>query len=351
MLACGEDEAGPPDAPAPADDAAADAPSVTDGLAPDLGACDADQACPDGTDCVRVAWLGGALRCLRPCLATADCGLDEVCYAGVADPVFAAMANHCYTSICTAPLAACQLGAEIGLPAADQRAGTCVPVDDEGAAGDGGPGPIGQCHEAGSLGEGQPCLRKVAGGPRDVPLCAQGLVCGGDAGDATGLCARLCDPLASPDPCTAPATACFDASTGQTVRDPQSGQIEALLHATWGFCRPGQRCNLLVQGSCPSGRGCLPTTPVRPSGFCSEQGTGQRPLGQPCVPFGVLAPAPSERCQEALCDPDFPGALTGTCRAYCDPGHACGVGSCEPYLWVEDDAGMPNLTQAFGVCR
>jgi len=351
-LACGE-AAAPADGPTPPPpDAPDDAPLAdSDGLPPDLDACGPEQPCPDGTDCLRVIWLGGARRCLRRCADTQDCGLDEVCYHAVADPKYAVMANHCYLSICQSPLLACRLGAEIGLSAAQQRDGTCLPLDDQGAqqADDGGvsSGPIGQCLEAGTVIDDLPCdlHNRVRGGAN----CVQGSVCAGNPStDNLGRCARLCDPLASPDPCAAAGRACFDASRGLTLRDPQTGQPFGQIHATWGYCRVGRRCAITVPGTCSPTQGCLPTNPVRSNGFCSDRGRGDRQVGQSCVPFGTVVPSQAERCQEALCDAtDSDGGLDGICRAYCDPSHACAGAACVPYNWDED----ANLTQGFGICR
>jgi hypothetical protein len=360
--ACGDDGAAPP-----ADAATAmmgDAPQVdalydTDALPPDLNECGPTAPCAAGTDCIRVPWLSGKRLCLRGCAATADCGLDEICYHNVRNPAFMAMANHCYSSFCSQPLLPCSMGDEIGLSLADQRPGTCLPRDDEGALSppDGGadgvthPGPLGQCLEAGKVDGDLPC--ELQGRLRGGEVCAQGLVCVGGATADLGRCARLCDPLAPIDPCASSGRVCFDASQGTTVYDRQTSQILGQIHATWGYCRTGDRCALTAPGTCPTGTGCLPTTPVRGSGFCGVNGQGDVALGQGCVPFGVLAPSQSERCQEALCDSfgtDADAGIAGICRPYCDQGHACPVGSCVPYTW--DEAGsLPNLTQGFGVCR
>src|SRR5262249_55356433 len=146
-------------------------------LPPDLSACSDVAPCPMGDDCIRITWLGGAKRCMRRCQATADCGLDEVCYHSVSNPSFSAMADHCWISYCNTPLGACSLGAEINLPQSQQLQGTCLPIDDHGAdATDGGVlGTIGQCLEAGSVGEDQPCALQAR--ERGGEVCAQGTVC------------------------------------------------------------------------------------------------------------------------------------------------------------------------------
>ncbi len=342
FAACGDD-AMPIAADGPVADAAiADAPSIdTDALPPDLFACDGDHPCPDGTDCTRIPWLAGARRCLRRCNGTGDCGLNEICYRNVSDPIYQSMANHCYLSYCFAALGNCRLGAEVGLDDGDQRDGTCLPLDDQGAVTDGGVrGPIGQCLEAGEVGEDLPC--ELQHPQRGGLVCAQGMVCTGGATADIGRCQLLCDPTAVPDPCAA-GRGCFDDSTGTTL-----GPVP--IHATWGFCRIGTRCSLVSPGGCPSGSGCLPTNPIRADGFCSFDGAGAEQVGQSCVPFGVVAPSFSERCQEALCDPtgvDADAGPNGTCRQYCDLAHACAAGTCVPYTWDE----LGNLTQQFGVCR
>jgi hypothetical protein len=351
LLSCGDDPtAGAPDAPAHSADAAADAPAAP--LPPDLAPCRADLPCPDGTDCLPVYWLGGERRCLRPCTHTADCGRDEVCY-GEVSAAYDAMADHCYTSVCQYPLMTCQLGAEIDLPPTEQRAGTCLPVDDLGQAEDTDGGvtlnPLGQCRESGSAQLGELCPRTPSAS-LGVP-CAPLLACVGDPTDELGRCATLCDPDGA-DPCL-PGSACFDASEGRTVYDPASGAVLGQIHATWGYCRSGTRCMVTESGGCPSGQGCLPTTPVRASGFCSERGGGARALGQSCVPTGAVAPSFAERCASGRCDPtggDADAGLFGICRAYCDPMHPCAIGSCVEYSW-DDLSSEPNLTQGFGVCR
>jgi hypothetical protein len=345
---CGETELAPADAPASTPDAPIDA--ASDGnLPPDLNACDDIHLCPMGDDCVRVPWLGGARRCARQCQHTADCGLDEVCYHDVSDPAFATLRDHCWLSYCSQPLAACSLGAEIHLDPAEQLSGTCLPIDDRGAdATDGGVlGPIGQCLEAGTVGETQPCAlqNRVRGGE----VCMQGTVCVGGATADVGRCGRLCDPMATVDSCN-PSRSCFDNSQGQTVRDPQTGQVLAQISGTWGYCRVGTRCLVTAPAAvCPAGTGCLPTNPVHPNGFCATGGDGLRTVGESCVPFGDVAPALDERCREAYCDPaGADAALSGICRAFCDGTHTCQAGSCVPYTWDEASA---NLTQGFGVCK
>lgn len=338
-----------PGGDAPGIDAPIDAPGQDTGLLPDQQQCSDTQPCPMGEDCLRVVWLGGAKRCMRKCSATSDCGLDEICYHQVSDPTFLAMADHCWISYCNTPLAACMLGAEIGLPPDQQVAGSCLPIDDRGAdPNDAGVlGPIGQCLEAGAIAEDQPCpLRdRVRGGD----VCGQGTVCVGGVTADIGRCARLCDPNAAVDSCN-PAKVCFDNSQGTTVRDPQSGQVLAQIRASWGYCRVGTRCPLTAPaGACPAGTGCLPTNPVYPHGFCSVRGDGLRAVGESCVPFGDVVPSLDERCNEAYCDPaGADAALSGICRAFCDAAHTCQAGSCVPYTWDEASA---NLTQDFGVCR
>src|SRR5207249_3078661 len=51
-----------------------------DGGSAELGPCDAVHPCGSGTDCIPVAWLGGARRCLVRCAATASCETGQVCY-------------------------------------------------------------------------------------------------------------------------------------------------------------------------------------------------------------------------------------------------------------------------------
>src|SRR5207237_60766 len=158
---------------------------------------------------------------------------------------------------------------EIRLDPSEQRAGTCLPLDDQGTVeADAGRGPIGQCLEAGGTTEDLPC--DLVNRSRSGKNCAPGLACVGGASADIGRCARLCDPLAAPDPCAVAGRACFDNSTGETVRDPQTGAILAQLHGTWGYCRTGTRCQLTTPATCPAGQGCLPTNPVRASGFCSD---------------------------------------------------------------------------------
>jgi hypothetical protein len=287
----------------------------------------------------------------------AGCGIDEICYVGVADPRFSSMLNHCYISLCDGVFNLCRMGSDVGLANVLKRIGTCVTLDDRGGLLNPDAGtmtdPLGQCLDSGNVAVDFPC----DSGPRQLrgANCGEGLVCVPGNPGSPGRCATLCDPQLNGSNCPA-GQGCFDRSVGHTLYDPQTDSPFSVFSATNGYCRRGVACVVTHPGGCPSGQGCLPTNPVRSVGFCSVDGPGDRAPGQSCVPEGgAEVPDSSERCAEGnLCDPaaaDADAGVRGRCRPFCELNSACPGGStCTPFVWANGPNG-PDYTQEYGVCR
>ena len=346
-VACGD--AGPDgdvaDAPAFGDAAGADASPAGD-AAPmsvaDFQACGSTIECANpASECLPVAPLGGASLCLPSCDASDQCPVDTFCWAR-ADGPYALLLGRCFWSYCGesfdngATGGPCRVGAEQDIPWAEQVPGWCYPFQD---------GAWGLCLEYGDVEAGGECdglLDRCRGdGCRN---CGPGTVC------ITGTCHALCDPTLLLEPSGEPPC-----GTEQGCRDRSEVHVfdTGVGLGSWGTCEPGDAC-LTVGGSpCPSSttgqeQGCLPTNPVRPTGFCDPTAAGDLAVGDVC-PAGGPAGDEHECVAGSLC---VTGAGGSSCESLCDLGQSLspceGGTTCQQILWSAD----PMIrTQDWGTCR
>jgi hypothetical protein len=297
--------------------------------------------------------------CLRRCSGTADCPFNSYCVPDRSQILFGGLylaERHCFGSLCGptygngTPFGACRVGGDnlVRLDRAEQRPGTCIPVDSD--AGTGFCAENGNADDGGGVpaaGRDQPCTADPVGGgclPRTrITGCEPGLLCVAHPGDTDGICALMCDPTraapSDPSTCTASPESerqwCEDASR---ITKGASG----LTHVGYfGICQTTPACDLFSSATdCAAGQGCYPTTMVNPHGLCLAVGQAT----DECV--GDLDCAPGSVCiSEGLAGPL-------RCRALCDLGtgtHGCPDGqSCEPVGLDPQQPAEVSLT--WGVC-
>jgi hypothetical protein len=352
--------------------------------------------CGGDLDCVQTELLVQPV-CLRKCNCTAECAPDTFCYpAKISDYTSSSSysqwvgkaAGHCFYSFCGQGaysnstikngdlLGGCKLGGEafIRPGKVETRDGTCWPIASDW--------PLGQCFAGGSSPRGGDCTFGTTGctDPATFTGCAQGAVCVGHQGEATGSCAKLCDPTASgfdpsiPGQCAADSNLthdqyCQDSSSYFRLAPNADAGVDALGELTpayGGFCTDLHACDVLAASNqCQSVVAdggvawdtCEPTTNVNPYGLCNPSG----------------AVAPGGRCDATnLCGVGYSciyvsGATQGTCQQYCGLGangpSDAGVGkhpcpsdqTCAPILTAADptpdtDPNDDPLSLTWGVC-
>jgi hypothetical protein len=345
--ACGGaiDPDDPVDAPA-----AGDAPALLDGTqpgsdaapmsVPDFGSCASTIECANAeSECLPVAALDGASICLPSCSVSSECPVDTFCYVREDGP-YALLKNRCFYSYCGQGFmngetsGPCRVGAEQSLPWAEQLPGWCYPFHD---------GVWGICLEFGDLGAGEACdgaeTRCRGAGCRN---CGPGTACVG------GSCQELCDPRRLLE---GTAVAC---PIGDGCRDRSEVHVSesGLGRGSWGTCDLGDHCLTTGPATCPATvdgdpQGCMPTNPVRATGFCDERAAGLIATGAVCPPD-----PPSGDANECVAGNVCVSDATGThCQMICELGPdaaPCPDGTCAPLLWSTD----PEIpTQDWGTCR
>ncbi len=300
------------------------APEVPTGTVADFGTCRSPTDCINpNSQCILVT-LTGASECLPQCTATATCPFNTYCYpvggGTVLGQSVAAMANHCWYSICGelemngTTGGACMLGAESGATAANQLPGWCLPIDD---------GVFGQCLEAGTVAPGGACNFTAGTQTRGGANCDATSLCVGMAGAAMGTCAQVCNPAniltGTPTGCTVATEGCFDSSSVIT----QVSAMGAVMvnRQTIGFCAAGAvPCGLIgTLNACPNdatgaAQGCVQTNSLRPTGICDPMGAGVLTAGTMCVAPTPATPDTGRCAAGTLCNG---AAAAMTCQTFC----------------------------------
>jgi hypothetical protein len=349
--------------------------------------------CGGDLDCVDSGLYG--LVCLRKCNCSAECGFNTICLPAkttdysdttAATQIIGAARGHCFYSFCggegdsTSPFGngslfgACDLGKDGFIKAGkvDTRPGTCFPLSThvpEGYL------KIGLCQQAGSAARGAACsfTTDQCADPTTYDACAVGSVCIGRRNDATGTCAKLCDPKgdgfnpAVTGGCAADSNVthdqyCQDTSSYQRDCTRTDGGVDYgddIFYTHLGFCVDSQGCDALsAANTCANVtsdggvalHSCEPTNPIDPNGLCGDSGD----VGPHGTCNGTL-----------LCQPGYVCITTqsqsqGTCEKYCGMGEndgklPCAAGEvCTKILYGSDPSSACDddpWTLNFGICR
>ncbi|MFH0900226.1 MAG: hypothetical protein V2A73_06325 [Pseudomonadota bacterium] len=372
LAACSDGGDDPPDAQPI--DAAIDAPPT--GKVQPYGECISTDECAPAepqTSCVPIGWLkdkAGNMpkACLYECKASTECPFGNVCYpagGGSLGTAFSLMAGHCYVSYCGfgnaqnpgATGQPCNLGEELGLDAANQFPGWCLPLAD---------GIQGLCIEVGTKTVGDACdfQNRKRGGSN----CDATSICVGATGAVTGKCAKLCDPNtiltreSGNSDCPLKED-CADQSSVDTY--DRTATPPVVYTQTIGFCSPDvTACALFAENTCPDNskgekQACASSNPVRATGACQESAYGNVALDGTCARPTQSAPNVPEDKECAAGNFCWSVDEQGTsfvCRKLCDTGSpTCPDNTtCQAVMWdsgqdsssIKDD----NYTIGWGMC-
>jgi hypothetical protein len=301
--------------------------------------------CGGDLDCVQ-SELFTRPMCLRKCNCTAECPPSSFCYpakltdytsSGVASSLVGKVMGHCFLSLCGQGaisnssikngdlLGPCKLGGEAFIKPGkvDTRDGTCLPIATDW--------PLGECLPGGTSPRGGECSFDTTGctDPATFVGCKPGALCIGHQGEATGWCAKTCDPSTegfdptAPGSCAADTEVTYDqfcqdsSSYYRPTPDPDAGvELGELTPAYVGFCTDLHACDALAASNQCDGvvwdggvawNNCEPTTPLNPFGLCTPSGS-------------VAAEADCDA--DNLCQPGYiclfvAGATQGSCRQFC----------------------------------
>jgi hypothetical protein len=231
--------------------------------------------------------------------------------------------------------AACRVGGEQAIPEEEQLAGWCYPMHD---------GAWGLCLEHGDVPSGGVCDPAVARCRGEgCHNCGPGSVC------IDGRCAQVCDPrslLSDTGPACPSDQGCRDRSEVHVFDD-------GLGVGTWGTCELGDACLIVGEATCPptdegQAQGCVPTNPVRATGFCDPSGDGDLAVGAACS--ADAPPGDAHECTSgSVC---VTSSTSSRCERLCDLEESrqpCpGSSDCAPVSWTVE----PSIkTQDWGTCR